>query len=41
MAELLSSLALSILEIYRETEDTREMDDDCLKEVISLSGMKH
>ena len=41
MAELLSELALSILDIYRETEDTREMDNDCLKEVVCLSGMKH
>jgi len=30
-----------MLEIYRESEDTAELDDDCLKELITLAGMKH
>ena len=41
MLGFLPSLALAMLEIYRETEDTAELDNDCLKELIGLAGMKH
>ena len=37
----LCDLAAGILDIYRESEDSAEFDSDCLKEVITLAGMRH
>ena len=39
--ERLAYLAMAILDVYKDSENTSDFDDNCVREVIALAGMNH
>ena len=40
MVQYIVTLCLGILDTYREIEDSAEFDDDCLREIVTLGGIR-